>query len=445
MSSDSTVIRVAGAGKCYEMYRKPSHRLWQSLSRGRAKFFDEFWALRDISFEVRKGECVGILGNNGSGKSTLLQLIAGTLTLTTGRIEVEGRIAALLELGSGFSPEFTGRENVFMNGAILGFSPREIEERFGQIAAFADIGDFIDRPVKTYSSGMMLRLAFAVQVQVEPDILIVDEALAVGDARFQLKCFTRLEELMARGTTILFVSHSIEQVKKLCTRGILLNNGKMVMQGDPVHCGLEYYRILFPKGTSDDDNGKSKSLSTSGETDNEDSDDIYRYHVDMSNAAVYGKGNAAITDISVEGLVEPNVFYGGEELTVRMRYELNFEQIHKIAVEEGVAPMLQFGIRIDTQQGVVLTDIATGATENHNGGIPLAHLEARETPLVLEYRIRIPELQQGEYFLSPGVALGYHGAMAPLVEYVHLFSLTCTPTSLVHGLMKCDCTIEESE
>jgi ABC-type polysaccharide/polyol phosphate transport system ATPase subunit len=193
----------------------------------------EFWALRNVSLEVRRGETVGIIGRNGSGKSTLLQIIAGTLAPTEGEVQVQGRIAALLELGSGFNPEFTGRENVFLNGAILGVSHQEMEQRFEDIATFADIGDFIDQPVKTYSSGMTLRLAFAVQALIDPDILIVDEALAVGDMYFQAKCMARLAELRRKGTSILLVSHATDTIKAVCSRVLLLDHGRAVAEGHP--------------------------------------------------------------------------------------------------------------------------------------------------------------------------------------------------------------------
>jgi lipopolysaccharide transport system ATP-binding protein len=189
-------------------------------------YAQDFWALRDINLEVLKGQTLGIIGRNGSGKSTLLQIIAGTLTPTSGSVEVKGRIGALLELGSGFNPEFTGRENVFLNGAILGLTREEMEQRFDAIAAFADIGDFIDQPVQTYSSGMVVRLAFAVSVNIEPDILILDEALAVGDAAFQFKCFERLERLTKLGVTILFVSHDIGAIKLFCEHVLYLAHGK---------------------------------------------------------------------------------------------------------------------------------------------------------------------------------------------------------------------------
>ena len=207
MSSD-VAIKVDNLCKCYQIYDKPRDRLFQMLMRGHRQYYREFWALTDVSFEIKRGETVGIIGRNGSGKSTLLQMVCGTLNPTSGSIQTSGRIAALLELGSGFNFEFTGRENVYMNGSVLGLSKEEIDACFDDIAAFADIGDFIEQPVKTYSSGMMVRLAFAVQATIEPDILIVDEALAVGDEKFQRKCFARLEALKARGTSILFVSHS---------------------------------------------------------------------------------------------------------------------------------------------------------------------------------------------------------------------------------------------
>jgi lipopolysaccharide transport system ATP-binding protein len=244
------VIRIENAGKCYHMYDRPSDRLKQAFMRWKRNYYREFWAVRGVSLEVRRGEAVGIVGRNGSGKSTLLQLIAGTLAPTEGSAHVAGRIAALLELGSGFNPEFTGRENVFLNGAILGLSQREIQDRFDAIAGFADIGTFIDQPVKTYSSGMLVRLAFAVQVQVEPDVLIIDEALAVGDALFQKRCFQRLEELRNSGVTLLFVSHNQESVRTLTSRALLLHQGRVRALGASGEVILEYRRLLHDAETA---------------------------------------------------------------------------------------------------------------------------------------------------------------------------------------------------
>lgn len=225
-------ISLKNVSKCFRRYTHPSERLKEILLPGKNRA-DEFWALREANLKINKGETLGIVGQNGAGKSTLLQIIAGTLTPTTGEIAVNGRVSALLELGSGFNPEFTGRQNVFFNGRILGLSQAEIEKKFADIAAFADIGDFIEQPVRTYSSGMFVRLAFAVVVNTDPDILIVDEALAVGDVYFQQKCFERLRQLKASGVTLLFVSHDSSAVCKLCSEAILLEKGKIILHDQP--------------------------------------------------------------------------------------------------------------------------------------------------------------------------------------------------------------------
>lgn len=249
--SSEVVIRVEGLGKCYHVYQRPQDRLFQMFLGRRKTLFKEFWAVRDVSFEIGRGEAVGIVGRNGSGKSTLLQMICGTLPPTTGFVSVSGRVAALLELGSGFNPEFTGRENVYLNGAILGLSEAEIRERFDEIELFAGIGDFIDQPVKTYSSGMLVRLAFAVQVCVEPDVLVVDEALAVGDALFQKRCFERMERLRVNGTTLLFVSHDQESIRTLTDRAIFLHNGGVRYVGSSAQTLLEYRRLLHEEETKE--------------------------------------------------------------------------------------------------------------------------------------------------------------------------------------------------
>lgn len=225
-----TVIEVSGVGKSYHMYERPSHRLWQALAGKRKSFYKDFWALRDVSFSIRRGQTVGIVGRNGSGKSTLLQMIAGTLNPTEGNIKVKGRVAALLELGSGFNPEFTGRENVYLNATILGLSRAQIDQRLDSILAFADIGEFIDQPVRSYSSGMSVRLAFAVIAHVDADILIIDEALAVGDAFFSQKCMRFLREFQKNGT-LLFVSHDAAAVTNLCENAVWLQNGRMRLSG----------------------------------------------------------------------------------------------------------------------------------------------------------------------------------------------------------------------
>lgn len=226
MSSETVTIRAAHLSKYYQIYGRPHDRLLQMLFRGRRQFFREFRALDDISFEIARGETVGIIGRNGAGKSTLLQLLCGTLTPSAGEITIAGRVAALLELGAGFNPEFTGRDNVFLNASILGLTRAEVEERFDAIAAFADIGSFIDQPVKTYSSGMYVRLAFAVIAHVDADVLVIDEALAVGDALFTQKCMRFLRRFREQGT-LLFVSHDSAAVTSLCERAIWLEQGRL--------------------------------------------------------------------------------------------------------------------------------------------------------------------------------------------------------------------------
>ena len=251
-------IRAAGLGKRYNVYPTPIARVKQAfyprlqrllpgfLNRmlpwdaHPVKLYQEFWSLRGVDFEVQKGETIGIVGRNGSGKSTLLQLACGILTPTEGTVEVHGRTAALLELGAGFNPEFSGRDNVFVNAAVLGLKRHETEERLDRIVAFAELSDFIDRPVRTYSSGMYVRLAFAVAVHVDPEVLVIDEALAVGDAAFQLKCIERMNEIRDRGTTILFVSHSAEQVKRFCDRALWLDRGRLRAIGPSALVADEY-------------------------------------------------------------------------------------------------------------------------------------------------------------------------------------------------------------
>ena len=266
MSADTPLISAQGLSKAYRIWRHPSARVRTtllnllanllpknsgaraSLHRAATAGYRDFQAVQPLSFALRRGEALGIIGRNGSGKSTVLQLIAGILQPTTGRIQTHGRISALLELGSGFNPEFTGRENVYLNGSILGLSAHDMNARIEQIIAFADIGEFIDEPVKTYSSGMMMRLAFAVAVSVQPDILIIDEALSVGDVFFTQKCFARIREILTAGATLIFVSHDTAAVQNLCTRGLLLHQGRLLHDGTPEECVTRYF-ALVPRTT----------------------------------------------------------------------------------------------------------------------------------------------------------------------------------------------------
>ena len=258
----TVALRVENVSKQYRIYERPGDRLKESLTRGALRRHKEFWALRDVAFEVEAGTTVGIVGPNGCGKSTLLQIISGTLAPTHGDVFHEGRIAALLELGAGFDPEFTGAENVFMNASLLGLTRRETETVFPSIERFAEIGPFLHQPVKTYSSGMFVRLAFAIAASVEPDILIIDEALAVGDALFQHRCLRRLKELHERGTTVLFVSHDAAAVRALCSRALLLKAGRIVADGKPADVLNRYQKIIMEREEAYEAESPSANLPT---------------------------------------------------------------------------------------------------------------------------------------------------------------------------------------
>ena len=242
--SNEPAITLSQISKVYKRYHRPVDRLREVLLPGTPRA-EEFWALRGINLEILQGDTVGIIGRNGSGKSTLLQIIAGTLQATSGQLQVRGRVSALLELGSGFNPEFTGRQNTFFNGRILGLSQAEIADKFDDIAAFADIGSFMDQPVRTYSSGMFVRLAFAVAINAEPDILIVDEALSVGDEAFQRKCFARIYEMQTQGVTVLFVSHSASSIVELCDHAVLIDAGEVVLKGLPKTVIANYQKFIY--------------------------------------------------------------------------------------------------------------------------------------------------------------------------------------------------------
>lgn len=377
MSSD-IAIRISGVSKIFRVYDRPKDRLMQSLyglasrfaptarlrsalqSRARHCAHD-FWALRDVSFEIRRGETVGIIGRNGSGKSTLLQIICGTLAQSAGDVAVYGRVAALLELGSGFNPEYTGRENVYLNGQLLGLSRKEVEERFADIVHFADIGDFIDQPVKTYSSGMFVRLAFAVAVNVEPDILVVDEALAVGDIQFQLKCIDKMEQIRARGTTVLFVSHGLEQVRRFCQRALWLDRSHLRMVGDANHVA-DAYRDEMLSGAAQDhaDIIAGSSLETA------------------SQAQVLP---ATIDDV----IVDRTELAPFDAFTVRIAY----------TVQDKPIPKLLAGVAIKNAHGVYIFGPNTYLDKVEIGNEPGRH--------ELEYHIPKLPLLTGSYIIDVGI------------------------------------------
>src|SRR6266516_3306760 len=323
----SKALRVEGVAKQYRIYDRPSDRLKESLTRGRWKLHREFWALKGISFEIEKGTTTGIVGPNGSGKSTLLQIIAGTLDPTHGNVWLGGRVAALLELGAGFNLEFTGIENVLMNAALMGFSRSQTAARLPEIERFAEIGEFIHQPVKTYSSGMYVRLAFAIAVNTDPDILIVDEALSVGDTIFQHRCVRRIREMQERGTTILFVSHEPTLVRALCSRAILLYQGEPLADGAPVDVLNRYQRLIMAReaeykegaGVHNESAEESMSAASTGaETPSVE-------HTPLQYQYRHGNGDAEV--IYAELLDADNqpveLIESGDPVYIRMRFVFN--------------------------------------------------------------------------------------------------------------------------
>src|ERR1051326_2594627 len=330
----ATALRADNVSKQYRIYATPADRLKESLTRGRLKRHQEFWALKDVSFEIEKGTTTGIIGPNGSGKSTLLQIITGTLNPTHGNVDYDGRVAALLELGAGFNPEFTGIENVFMNASLLGFSRKQTEELLPEIERFAEIGPFIYQPVKTYSSGMYVRLSFSIAVAADPEILIVDEALAGGDAVFQHRCLRPLKEMQEHGTTILFVSHDPAAVRYLCSRAMLLNAGRVIADGDPMYVLNRYQRLIMEREEAFDSVAADDHQSAENPPIQRD---VLTY--------TYRHGDGSAEFVSIELLDARNhrveIVDSGEPLVLRMRILFNRE------VENPI-----FGFLIRSQYGI---------------------------------------------------------------------------------------------
>jgi homopolymeric O-antigen transport system ATP-binding protein len=325
--TEEIAVSIRELTKKYRLFSSPAERLKESLHPFRKRYHKEFWALNGINFDIPKGQFVGILGRNGSGKSTLLQIIASVLKPTSGTVTVNGRVSALLELGAGFNPEFTGRQNVLLNGAIMGVSHDEMLQRMPAIMAFADIGEFFDQPMKIYSSGMFVRVAFAATVHVDPDVLIIDEALAVGDAKFQHKCFQRLVDLQAEKKTVIFVTHNSSLVTSYCDQAVLLDGGQLITSGDPVHVVDRYYDLLFANTTRLRSTRAEKSdpvrLSSNGNDnglgdvfDSSTAADLcYTRRSYNKNEVRFGSGAARVVDYAIESEGQrdvANVRFGAE-------------------------------------------------------------------------------------------------------------------------------------
>ncbi len=406
MSSD-TVLRVKNISKCFEMYEKPIHRLFQTLCGGYKKFYKEFWALRDVNFELHKGECIGIIGKNGAGKSTLLQLITGTLQPTGGEVEVHGRIAALLELGSGFNMEFTGKENVYMNAAILGLSQEEIDARYQDILDFAEIGDFIDQPVKTYSSGMLVRLAFAVVAHVDAEVLIIDEALAVGDIFFQQKCMRFIRNFRKKHT-ILFVSHDTAAVANLCSKVVYLEKGYVKMLASSKEALDCYMKDLYGTQQKIDAVESQEERNLREEEIQQDYDmrldflnhskfrndiELFQFKQPEGVGKVFGAGGASLVDAAF--------YHGrtGERLNWIVGGETVRFQITALIKKDCFSPIIGFSIKDHLGQPVFVDNTYLTYRE-----APLSCLAGEKLRAV--FLFRMPVLAYGAYSVSIALATG---------------------------------------
>ena len=429
MCSDDVIIDVRNLSKCYEIYAKPRDRLKQlvlpmlyrilgrvsrlfglKVSEDSPKYFHEFWALHNVTFQVRKGETLGIVGRNGSGKSTLLQLICGTTNPTTGHVQVTGRISALLELGSGFNPEYTGRENIFLNGQILGLSQKEIESRYEDIVRFADIGDFVDQPVKIYSSGMVVRLAFAVAIHVDPGILVIDEALSVGDIAFQRKCLAWLEDFQAGGGTLLFVSHSSDQVRKLCSNALYLQKGEVLAFG-----AAKYICDVYEKDTSQATwavTGKTNTPALSVVDSTELNTANLKLNVSLPECATdYGDGRARVVSAWLEGLdgIQRSNFHTGERMI--WKYVVQFiDSVNEVA----------FGLMLKTKEGV---NLFSANSETLNS---ISYSFNKNSIVIIQFEID-SHLGAGQYFVNCGVSSSEAGEMVYLHRILDAGIVSITP------------------
>lgn len=381
---DNYAIKVNDVTKVYQLYSKPVDRLKESLSITKKSYHKDYYALKKVNFDVKEGECVGLLGVNGAGKSTILKIITGVLNPTSGNIEINGKISALLELGAGFNPEYTGIENIYMNGTLMGFSRAEINEKMDNILEFADIGDFVNQPVKTYSSGMFVRLAFAVAINIDPEILIVDEALSVGDVFFQAKCYKKFDEFKKAGKTILLVTHSLSSVAKYCDRAIILDKGEKLSEGEPAEMIDLYKKVLVKQNKENTAKIKKESannkISAKGEK-------LWKTQI-VTNPKInsYGNGVAEIIDfLLADDLENPtNQILKGGECIIKMKVKFNRDTEDPI-----------FAVTVVNLQG---TEVC--GTNTMYEGINTGSVKAGETRIV-EFKQKL-NLAGGEYLISFG-------------------------------------------
>lgn len=426
-------IQVCNLTKYYQIYDQPVDRLKQMIWRKKS-FYRNFTALRNINLTIPKGETVGIIGRNGSGKSTLLQIICQTLQASKGEVKIEGRVAALLELGAGFNPEFTGRENVYLHGTIHGFTRKQMDEQYPAIADFADIGEFIDQPVKTYSSGMYVRLAFAAAIHADPEILVIDEALSVGDEAFRRKCFARIDEIQKRGSTILFVSHSAQSIVQLCSHAILLDAGEVILEGEPKRVINQYQKLMNLSGKEaatvrakligDEKSLKNNQLHDYDAQKNlgKLSDNLEGFDPALTSASCveYDQNGAMISDIKI-------LSNGGELVNILQRGRTYHYQ-YKVTFTRPVKN-IGLGVLVKTTTGVELG----GANTQFDKTMCLPSAEAGQTILV-KYTF-VCSLVQGMFFLNAGVGSLSDGEFSYLHRIVdaYAFRIAPEPPGLLHG------------
>ena len=388
-----TAIRVQNVTKLYKLYDKPSDRFRESLGLTKKVLHREHYAFHDLNFDIKKGECVGIIGTNGSGKSTILKIITGVLNPTSGNVEIDGRISALLELGAGFNMEYTGLENVYLNGTMIGFTKKEIDAKLDAILAFADIGEFIHQPVKTYSSGMFVRLAFAVAINIDPEILIVDEALSVGDVFFQTKCYKKFEEFKEQGKTILFVSHDLSSISKYCDRVVLLNKGVKLAEGRPKEMVDMYKKVLVGQLDLEHVDEETENIAKAPSMEAAKSVNEAKCWKDLlsqnENAIEYGDKKAEIIDYAIVDSCGniTNTIEKGKPFTVRMKVQMHAPIEYPI-----------FALSIKDPKGTEITGTNTMFEKTDFEVGPIMEISFEQDM----------NLQGGEYLLSLGCT-GYNG------------------------------------
>jgi len=429
MSSDENAVVLEKVSKIYKLYDRPVDRLKEALLRGRKSYHQEFWALRDVDLSVPKGATIALIGVNGSGKSTLLQLVAGILQPSTGTLRVRGRVAVLLELGAGFNPEHTGRENVYINGAILGIGHEEMKERMEAILRFADIGDFIDRPVKTYSTGMYVRLAFAVAINVDPEVLLIDEALSVGDMYFQHRCLNKIHELQARGKTILFVSHDPAFVVTLASKAAWIHEGKLLQHGTPERIVSEYMAMVASRELRERRSTEASPAAVlpasveTGSTENlADQVETTIPNVDVR----YGNHKAEVLGIGLYGERGQRIHSAEGGQTILIRISVLFHEYVRQPI---------IGFMIKNRIGLFLTGTNT---KMEGSSVPE---QPKGSICSVEFRFPLPMLSTGNYSFAFAVADG------TVEDYVicdwveNAYVLEIISATLVHGLLRLPCQV----